>query len=147
LTFSGGTEAHLLAHEIAKAGVSVIVTQSKPFPKTWEQQRILTGPPITNESLVSVLLKTGVNVGIGVVQEYNARNTRFEVGWSFLTSNGAINHTTALALTTTNLERALGVQREMPQDFVAYRGGDMFEFEAKVVGVISETLRRTDLFV
>ncbi|OAX33578.1 hypothetical protein K503DRAFT_700202 [Rhizopogon vinicolor AM-OR11-026] len=147
LTFSGGTEAHLLAHEIAKAGVSVIVTQSKPFPKTWEQQRILAGPPITNESLVSVLLKAGVNVGIGVVQEYNARNTRFEVGWSFLTSNGAINHTTALALTTTNLERALGVQREMPQDLVAYRGGDVFEFEAKVVGVISESLRRTDLFV
>ncbi|OJA11255.1 hypothetical protein AZE42_05686 [Rhizopogon vesiculosus] len=99
LTFSGGTEAHLLVHEIAKAG------------------------------------------------EYNARNMRFEVGWSFLTSNGAINHTMALALTTINLERALGVQREMPQDLVAYRGGDVFEFEAKVVDVISETLRRTDLFV
>jgi hypothetical protein len=40
LTFSGATEAHLLAHEIAKAGVSVIVTQSKPFPETWEQRRM-----------------------------------------------------------------------------------------------------------
>jgi hypothetical protein len=46
----------------------------------------------------------------------------------------------------TNLEKALGVQREMPQDLGAYPGGDVFEFEAKV-GVISETLRRTDLFV
>ncbi|KAG1725689.1 uncharacterized protein EDB91DRAFT_1254630 [Suillus paluster] len=147
LTFAGATEAHILAHEIAKAGVSVIVTQSKPFPWTWEQRRILAGPPITQESLVTALLKAGVNVAIGVVDEYNARNTRFEVGWFLLTSNGVIDRTTALALATTNLEKALGVQREMPQDLVAYRGGDVFEFEAKVVGVLSETLGRTDLFV
>ncbi|KAG2742359.1 hypothetical protein P692DRAFT_20879650 [Suillus brevipes Sb2] len=147
MTFSGATEAHLLAHEIAKAGVSVIVTQSKPYPSTWEQRRILAGPPITRESLVTALLKAGVNVAIGVVDEHNVRHTRFEVGWSLLTSNGYIDRTMALSLATTNLERALGVQREMPQDLVAYRGGDVFEFEAKVVGVISETLGRTDLFV
>lgn len=40
LTFSGATEAHLLGHEIARAGVSVIITQSKPFPETWEQRRM-----------------------------------------------------------------------------------------------------------
>lgn len=147
LTFACATEAHLLAHEIAKAGVSVIVTQSKPFPFTWEQRRILAGPPITQESLVTALLKAGVNVAIGVNDEYNARNTRFEVGSSLLMSNGVIDRTTALALVTTNLEKALGVQREMPQNLVAYRGGDVFEFEAKVVGVLSETLGRTDLFV
>jgi imidazolonepropionase-like amidohydrolase len=146
MTFAGATEAHILAHEIAKAGVSVIVTQSKPFPSTWEQRRILAGPPITQESLVTALLKAGVNVAIGITDEYNARNTRFEVGWSLLESNGYIDRTTALALATTNLEKALGVPREMPQDLVAYRGGDVFEFEAKVVGVISETLGRTDLF-
>ncbi|KAG1899770.1 uncharacterized protein F5891DRAFT_1036409 [Suillus fuscotomentosus] len=147
MTFAGATEAHLLAYEIARAGVSVIVTQSKPFPSTWEQRRILAGPPITQESLVTALLKAGVNVAIGVIDEYNARNTRFEAGWFLLTSNGFIDRATALALATTNLEKALGVQREMPQDLVAYRGGDVFEFEAKVVGVISETLGRTDLFV
>ncbi|KAG1759286.1 hypothetical protein EDD22DRAFT_956049 [Suillus occidentalis] len=74
-------------------------------------------------------------------------HTRFEVGWSLLTSNGYIDRTTALALATTDLEKALGVQREMPQDLVAYHAGDVFEFEAKVVGVISGTLGRTDLFV
>ncbi|KAG1827620.1 uncharacterized protein BJ212DRAFT_1256353 [Suillus subaureus] len=147
MTFAGATEAHIIAHEIARAGVSVIVTQSKPYPSTWEQRRILAGPPITQESLVTALLRAGANVAIGVVDEHNVRHTRFEVGWSLLTSNGTINRTIALALATTNLEKALGVQREMPQDLVAYRGGDVFEFEAKVVGVISETLGRTDLFV
>jgi hypothetical protein len=47
---------------------------------TWPSHR-LAGPPITQESLVTALLKAGVNVAIGVVDEYNARNTRFEVGW------------------------------------------------------------------
>ncbi|KAG1758088.1 hypothetical protein EDD22DRAFT_1000346 [Suillus occidentalis] len=147
MTFAGATEAHFLVHVIAKAGVSVIVSQSKPYPSTWEQWRILTGPPITRESLVTAPLKAGINVAIGVADEHNVWHTRFEVGWSLLTSNSYIDHTTALALATTNLEKALGVQREMPQDLVAYRGGDIFEFEAKVVGVISETLGRTDLFV
>jgi hypothetical protein len=40
MTFAGATEAHILAHEIARAGVSVIVTQSKPYPSTWEQRRM-----------------------------------------------------------------------------------------------------------
>ncbi|KAG2127345.1 hypothetical protein BD769DRAFT_1387811 [Suillus cothurnatus] len=52
-------------------------------------------------------------------------------GRSLLTSNGAIDRTTALALAMTNLEKALGVQREMPQDLGAYPCGDVFEFEAK----------------
>lgn len=40
LTFSGGTEAHLLADEIAAAGVSVILTKLRPYPGTWEQRRM-----------------------------------------------------------------------------------------------------------
>ncbi|KAG1727960.1 uncharacterized protein EDB91DRAFT_1315483 [Suillus paluster] len=79
LTFARATEAHILAHEIVKAGVSVIVTQTM------------------------LALKAGVNVAIGVVDEYNVCNTRFKVGWFLLTSNGVINRTMALALATTNL--------------------------------------------
>jgi hypothetical protein len=40
LTFSGATEAHLLAEEIARAGISVILTSPRPFPYTWEQRRM-----------------------------------------------------------------------------------------------------------
>jgi hypothetical protein len=35
----------------------------------------------------------------------------------------------------------------MPQDLVAYAGGDGFDFEAKVVAAISAQLGRTDEFV
>ena len=40
LTFAGATEAHLLAKEIGDAGVSVILTPSRPFPFTWDQRRM-----------------------------------------------------------------------------------------------------------
>ena len=38
-TFSGGSEAHLLAEELAAANVGVIV-QPRPFPYGWEQRRL-----------------------------------------------------------------------------------------------------------
>jgi hypothetical protein len=40
LTFVGAAEAHLLADEIKKAGVSVVLTPSRPFPGDWDQRRM-----------------------------------------------------------------------------------------------------------
>lgn len=40
LTFSGATEAHLLAKEIARARISVIVTSPRTYPAFWEQRRM-----------------------------------------------------------------------------------------------------------
>lgn len=40
MTFLGGTEAHLLATEIAAAGVGIIVTQPRSFPHSWEHRRM-----------------------------------------------------------------------------------------------------------
>ena len=40
LTFSGAAEAHLLAEEIAGAGISVILTSPRPYPGAWEQRRM-----------------------------------------------------------------------------------------------------------
>ncbi|KAH7889205.1 hypothetical protein F5I97DRAFT_486659 [Phlebopus sp. FC_14] len=150
LTFAGALEAHLIATDIARAGVAVIVTQPKPYPETWDQRRFLPGPPLTSETLVATLLDAGVTVGIGLEDEYEARNLRFEVARIVLSSSATIDRTTALALATTNLEKALGLVAPdtiMPQDLVAYRGGDVFEFEARAVAVLSAQLGRTDVFV
>lgn len=40
LTFSGASEAHLLAKEIADAGVSVVLTSPRPYPDSWQQRRM-----------------------------------------------------------------------------------------------------------
>jgi len=63
-----------------------------------------------------------------------------------LSSNENIDLITALELVTTNLERALGIHGNMPQDLVAYPGGHVFGFGGKAAAVISEQLGRIDLF-
>lgn len=40
LTLSGATEAHLLAKEIAEAGVGVVLVPVRPFPFVWETRRV-----------------------------------------------------------------------------------------------------------
>jgi hypothetical protein len=40
MTFAGATEAHLIAKEIAAAGVGVIVIPTRSFPATWDQTRM-----------------------------------------------------------------------------------------------------------
>lgn len=71
-----------------------------------------------------------------------------------LESHGKIDRRTALALVTTNLERALGVdagakspgREAMKQELVAYKGGDVFDLESKVVGVVSAERGVIELF-
>ncbi len=124
-----------------------------------------------------MLLRHGVNVALGVVDEFAARNTRFDAAWvsklptrslvfdltdpnnaiclfnqAALESRGQIDRRTALALVTTNLEKALGVSARSrgregtADDIVVYKGGGMFDLESKVVGVISAGRGVVDLF-
>ena len=41
----------------------------------------LAGPPITNETAVTVLLEHGVTVALGVTEAWEPVNTRFDAGW------------------------------------------------------------------
>jgi hypothetical protein len=149
LTFAGGAEAHRIAEKIAEAGVSVIVTMPRPYPGTWDKSRFLPGPPLSADNLVATLLEKGVNVAIGTVDKFAVRNTRFEIAWIALNSNGRISRAKALALVTTNLERALGFPRRWGhlRDIVIYRGGGVFDVESKVVGVLSPNRRVLETFV
>jgi hypothetical protein len=40
LTFSGASEAHLLAREIGQAGIGVILKSPRPFPSSWGSRRM-----------------------------------------------------------------------------------------------------------
>lgn len=40
MTFMGAAEAHLLAPEIAAAGVGIILAPPRSYPYTWEQRRM-----------------------------------------------------------------------------------------------------------
>ncbi|THU92884.1 hypothetical protein K435DRAFT_967524 [Dendrothele bispora CBS 962.96] len=44
MTFTGASEAHILADEIARAGIAVVLTPSRLFPRSWDARRTLCTP-------------------------------------------------------------------------------------------------------
>jgi hypothetical protein len=40
LTITGAAEAHLLADELAEAGIGIILNPPRPFPYVWENRRM-----------------------------------------------------------------------------------------------------------
>ncbi|KAF8217751.1 composite domain of metallo-dependent hydrolase [Mycena galopus ATCC 62051] len=145
LTLAGAAEAHLLAKEIGEAGVGVIVAQ-RPFHSTWEEKRLLPGPPLSQSSAIAGLVKHNVTVGM-MVQDppSEAENTRFDMAWAQIESNGALGRATSLELVSTNLEILLGVaENNSNTDLVATKGG--VDFEGKVTAIISSRQGEVHLF-
>ncbi|THG99926.1 hypothetical protein EW026_g2506 [Hermanssonia centrifuga] len=155
LTIIGGAEAHLLAAELAKANVGVILYPPRPLAYTWDHRRIIPGLPLSKESAIAHLISSGVTVGIGPqgtsgipsISTWAARNLRFDAGWALLDSPHVLSKASALALASSNVEKLLGVEIDpYESDLVATSGGDLLSFEGKVVAVISPRKGRVDLF-
>lgn len=159
LTIAGGGEAHLLANELGAAKVGVILNPVRPFPLAWESRRVLPGPPLTEESQISRLLKHKVTVGVGILESWEAQNARFDLGWVAVESGGKISTEQAFMLGTVNLVKLLGGEGEddleeagagvdlfLKGELVATIGGDLLEFGSKVVAVVSSRRGFVDVF-
>ncbi|KAL0072430.1 hypothetical protein AAF712_000193 [Marasmius tenuissimus] len=146
MTITGGSEAHLLAKELANANVGVILTRPKPLPFVWEEKRILPGPPLTENSSISELIAHNVTVGIGVKDIWSARNARFDVAWAAIEANGKLSQEQAIALASKNIEILLGAEVDDDDtDMVATSAGDLFEMSAKVVAIVSSRQSSVEL--
>ena len=160
------SEAHLLAKEIAAAGVGVILIPARMFPGSWERRRVLPGPPLTPQSAIGMLAAANVTLGLGIEEEWQARNQRFDLAWvrtyssqrhagnyvyprifetqAALESNGTLSRAEAISLGSSNIETLLGLEPQY--DLVAYTGGDMFELSSRVAAVISPKRGFVDIF-
>ncbi|CAE6451854.1 unnamed protein product [Rhizoctonia solani] len=150
LVFSGATEAHLIAEKIAKANVGVILAPLRSIPQFWDQIRYIPGPPLSQHTPLQILQKAGVIVGLGsssivVTQAWDVPQTRFNLGWAITDSNGTLDASEALALSTTNLKKLYRLP-DLDTDLVAYRGGDAFGYSGKPVAVVSVERGQNDLF-
>ncbi|KAF7330339.1 Carbohydrate esterase family 9 protein [Mycena venus] len=154
MTFVGGAEAHLLAAEIAEAGVGVILAPPRSFPYTWEHRRILAGPPLTEQSSAALLASHGVIVGLGPqgvspeapsMSTWAVRNLRFDMAWVALESGGSVSKEAALAMASSNIEKLLGVQSRA-SEFAVTQGGDLFSLDSKVIAMVSSKRGVVDLF-
>lgn len=64
-----------------------------------------------------------------------------------ITSNGKIGKYEALALGTWNIEKLLGISADiaLQGDMVALRGGGLFDFESRVIGILSSRREQVEL--
>ncbi|KAI0639278.1 carbohydrate esterase family 9 protein [Trametes polyzona] len=137
VTLIGAAEAHLLAKDLGQAHVGVVVSPTRPFPNLWEKRRMLPGPPLSETNAIATLLAHNVTVGVGVLEAWQARNTRLDIAWAALESGNKVKKADAIALASVNVEKLLGIKTDSLQaDLVTTRGGDLLGF-SEVVGVVS----------
>ncbi|KAJ7510331.1 hypothetical protein B0H11DRAFT_1958549 [Mycena galericulata] len=155
MTLIGGAEAHLLASEIAAAGVGVILAPPRSYPYTWEHRRILAGPPLTAQSSAAWLASHNVTVGLGpqgisgqpTMSGWAARNLRFDMAWVALESGGSVSKAAALSMASSNIEKLLGIDSAGGNtEYSVTSGGDIFSFESKIVAIVSAKRGVVDLF-
>ncbi|KAI0722347.1 composite domain of metallo-dependent hydrolase [Cerioporus squamosus] len=139
MVFSRATEAHLLADEIAHARIGVILSPSRQFPWSWDERRVLPGPPLTNDTALTTLIKHGVTVGLGAWDASHVKSTGFDLAWIMWDSNGLITKKHAYELMTTNLEKILDIEGQVGDmgELVAYEGGSALDFTSKSVAIVS----------
>ncbi|KAI0841222.1 composite domain of metallo-dependent hydrolase [Hypoxylon sp. FL0890] len=134
IVIMGGSEAHLIATELAEASMPVIVA---PFwgcePLFWDGRNCLPGPPLVDRLGPQLLLDAGVKVAISNWDDTNnhIRNSIWEASWVA----GPGNRSLALDLVSKNIEDILKLPRS--RDFVVYEG-DPFNFGARVALIFEE---------
>nr|XP_019011309.1 amidohydrolase [Kwoniella pini CBS 10737]OCF50090.1 amidohydrolase [Kwoniella pini CBS 10737] len=139
ITILGGQESWLVADELAANDIGVIVAPVRSYPGEWDTRRIVPSIPLSNHTLPSYLTSHGVIVGLGIQEEWQARNTLYEAAWTYANSpSGIFSKRDALDLVGKNLEILLGLDSS-PKiagegGWVAHQG-DPFEFGSKVVSV------------
>jgi len=118
--------------------VGVILTPPRPLPESWDDRRILPGPPVSKDTALVRLLENNVLVGIGTADAAFAAQTRFDLAWATAESNGRVSPEKAIELATVNLERLLGIDQALQEgDMVAWARGGPLDMQSTVVGVVS----------
>lgn len=98
-----------------------------------------------------LLISDGKTVGLGITEEWMARNTRYDAAWVYANSPETFSKQSALDLVSSNLEELLGLNDgagkldDEERGWVAYEG-DVFGFGGRVRAVRGDGAERVDLF-
>lgn len=118
---NGGAEAHLIAKEIAKANIAVILNPPRQKPDQWDGRRVLDGLPLTQQSALVVLEEAGVLVAIGVPEEWQIRHLLWEAAWQATNAGGKITRKQAVDWISRNFAKMFNVEISLDADFIAYK--------------------------
>lgn len=140
LAIMGGAEAHVLAAELAKAKIAVILRPHLCTPDNFDSSHCLTGAPLTTGTAAHILHYHGVKIGLGVTNDGWARNLAWDAGWLAATSPSVekqITEMEAVKFITTNLQEIFGLRDEEEnlkalddEEFVVW-SGNPFDMQSR----------------
>jgi imidazolonepropionase-like amidohydrolase len=135
LVLLGAAESHLVAKEIAAAGVSVVIAPLLAYSNSWDMRRSLSGAPMTNGTAIDALLDAGVLTAIGTTESesWEVRDLSLLAGITYKNSGGKLSETDALGLVGKNFEKILGI-KALEDDFVVFEGNPL-EIDSRVKAV------------
>jgi imidazolonepropionase-like amidohydrolase len=133
LVILGAAESHLVADQLAAAGIAVVLAPLLAYSQTWDQRRSLTGAPLTNGTAIDALLDAGVLVAIGASEVWETRDLRWMAGWAWNNRIGKLSEEEALALVGRNIYKALGLKAETLDEFLIWEGSPL-EIQGRLRG-------------
>lgn len=81
LVLKGAIEAYLLAKELADTKIPLLI-YPRCMPQFWNMAECLPGPPLTDDTNLSILLDHGVKVGLVANDDGNIGSLLFEAAWA-----------------------------------------------------------------
>lgn len=125
LAIIGGAEAHLLAKELAEAGVGVIVAPAQSTGDVWDARRTLSGAPLTNGTTLDQLISAGVTTAIGLQEDWMVRDLGLLAGIAYQNGEGRVGEKEALDLVSSNVYRILGGEVKDDAHFIVHEGNPL----------------------
>ncbi|KAI8162298.1 hypothetical protein K4K49_000887 [Colletotrichum sp. SAR 10_70] len=125
IVIQGGAEAPLVALELAKSQIPLILTQTRPAPDEFRHRDAVVGPPLT-PSVARLLSEAGVYFAIAVVSDimpadYRLHDLALEASWAAKYANLGAKET--VRLVSSNVEDILGLERS--KDIVIWEGSPL----------------------
>ncbi|TEA12730.1 hypothetical protein C8034_v005779 [Colletotrichum sidae] len=140
----GGAESHLVAPELASAGVGVVLSPFQSYSTTWDQRRSLTGAPLTNGTAIDTLLDAGVVAAIGLEEDWLIRDLGLLAGVAYKNGGSRLSQKKALDLVSSNVYKILGIKEPRAKNsghFVVYEGSPLeIDGRVRAVGSGRETI-------
>ncbi|CCG82913.1 Putative uncharacterized protein [Taphrina deformans PYCC 5710] len=129
MVFKGATEAYILADEIAKAEIPVLA-YPRCMPSSWRTRRCLPGPPMSDDTNISALLRANVKLGLIANDDGNLGEMYWEAAWAAKLVNEAsdelqLSEQDTIDLVSRNVREILRLPEIKPQDFVVFSGSPL----------------------
>ncbi|GKT47977.1 uncharacterized protein ColSpa_08158 [Colletotrichum spaethianum] len=113
IVIQGGSEAPLVALELAESQIPVLLTETRPAPTSFRHRDAVVGPPLT-PSVARILSEAGVYFAVAIVTDimpadYRIHDLALEAAWAAKYAN--LGDKEAVRLVSTNVEDILGLPK------------------------------------